>query len=60
VDAGAGKADEGAELGGGPLRRRGAAVHTGGVSGEFLKGEELLYTFRKLIEADEECLLGQT
>lgn len=36
------EADEGAELGGGPLRRRGGAVAAGGVAGVLLEGEQLL------------------
>ena len=44
MDTGAGKADEGAKLGGGPLWRRGIAVHTSGVAGELLEGEELGYS----------------
>lgn len=42
VQARACEADEGTELGGGPLRRRGGAVAAGGVAGVLLEGEELL------------------
>ncbi|KAI4173589.1 MAG: hypothetical protein LQ346_008401, partial [Caloplaca aetnensis] len=41
VQARAHEADEGAELGGGPLRGRGGAVAAGRVAGEPLEGEKL-------------------
>lgn len=49
VQARARQADEGAEFGGGPLRGRGRAVAAGGISREFLQGEELYAGERELV-----------